>query len=444
MTGTEEMGWKVGDKGLLYGRTPVTVAEAPQKSDWGQVAVSVIENARTGSREAVPAEALTRPPKASPPKDKATPPPPKAARKPKPKPIDPERLTTASILDDVFTFLTDYVVFSSLNEAVAVALWVMHTYIVNEFDSTPRLTIRAPQKQSGKTRLIECLKELCHCPMMTVGITTSGLFRSIDQSQVTVLLDEADTVSTGSTSDHKELQGAIDTGHRKGSVYTRCQGAELVPTPFKVFCPVAIAGIGNPPDPILDRSIIVNQRRRTRSEIVQPWRIAAGTKRAKPIVARLTQWAEIIHKQIDEPTMPDGIVDRPADVWAPLLSIAELAGDEWRSSARAACLAMTGAWAAEGGDDLAIMLLRDLRSVFGTDERLPTEKVLMRLMALPESPWREIEYGQGLNDIRLARLLKPYGIKPKSYRDGPKTPRGYLRGMFTDAWTRYLDPVEVR
>jgi hypothetical protein len=251
----------------------------------------------------------------------------------------------------------------------------------------------------------------------------------------------------GGSSDHKELQGAIDTGHRKGSVYIRCQGAEMIPTPFKVFAPVAIAGIGNPPDPILDRAIIINMRRRTKSEKVAPWRIAAGTRRAKPLVARLSQWAESPHKAIHEPTIPPGIEDRPADVWEPLLAIAELAGDKWEKSARSACVAMAGAWAAETGDDLGLALLRDLRAVFGTDQRVPTELLLRRLVTLPESQWRDVRDVRfvqgGITDIALATMLRPYGIKPKNYRDGTKTKRGYLRAMFADAWDRYLDPVAV-
>jgi len=75
--------------------------------------------------------------------------------------------------------------------------------------------IRAPQRQSGKTRLIECLKELCHCPLMTTGITTSGMFRSLDQNQVTIVLDEAENIWTGASTDHKEVAGAIDTGPQR-------------------------------------------------------------------------------------------------------------------------------------------------------------------------------------------------------------------------------------
>ena len=38
----------------------------------------------------------------------------------------------------------------------------------------------------------------------------------------------------------------------------------------------------------------------------------------------------------------------------------------------------------------------------------------------------------------IARLLKPFGIKPKSIRVGTRTPKGYLKEWFEDVFTRYL------
>jgi len=363
---------------------------------------------------------------------------PKLTGPPKPK-LAPELLTTESLLRDVHEFLTDFVVFASSHEAVAVTLWVLHTYVVNEFDSTPRLVIRAPQRQSGKTRLIECLRVLCHNPTMTTGITVSAMFRSIESAQPTLLIDESDTIfGPGASSDHRDLVGAIDTGHRKGAVYIRCVGQDLVPTKFKVYCPVALAGIGNPPDQILDRSIIVNMRRKGSGEKVKPFRLTPAEKRGLSITQRLLLWAGTVRGKIPEPTMPDGVDDRPADVWHALLAIGDLGGEEWATQARTACATMVGAWAVEGGDDQGLQLLNDLRGIFGDDDRKATHALLLALMALPESPWKDIGYGQGLTDVTLARILKPYGIKPISYRNGERTERGYLRGMFTDSWDRYL------
>jgi len=40
----------------------------------------------------------------------------------------------------------------------------------------------------------------------------------------------------------------------------------------------------------------------------------------------------------------------------------------------------------------------------------------------------------------MANILRGYGVSPSSFRDGPKTFKGYERDSFTDAWLRYPPP----
>jgi len=50
--------------------------------------------------------------------------------------------------------------------------------------------------------------------------------------------------------------------------------------------------------------------------------------------------------------------------------------------------------------------------------------------------------GSGINQRQLAKLLKPFGIAPKSVRLGPRnTPKGYMAAQFEDAFARYLPPI---
>ena len=41
----------------------------------------------------------------------------------------------------------------------------------------------------------------------------------------------------------------------------------------------------------------------------------------------------------------------------------------------------------------------------------------------------------------MARLLKPYGVAPKTIRLGETTPKGYEGDQFADSWERYLSPL---
>ena len=86
-----------------------------------------------------------------------------------------------------------------------------------------------------------------------------------------------------------------------------------------------------------------------------------------------------------EPELP--VEDRAADVWEPLVAVADLAGGDWPDRARAACRALSPV--GDDPDDASAgeRLLADLADVFGDDERLPTETILERLHRIAEAPW---------------------------------------------------------
>src|ERR1039458_7685305 len=80
---------------------------------------------------------------------------------------------TVQLYKDVRAFLTDYVVFQHEYDSVAVTLWIIHTHLIEHFVTTPRLVIRGPDKQCGKSRLMECLELLCRSAQVTITPTMS-------------------------------------------------------------------------------------------------------------------------------------------------------------------------------------------------------------------------------------------------------------------------------
>jgi hypothetical protein len=137
--------------------------------------------------------------------------------------------------------------------------------------------------------------------------------------------------------------------------------------------------------------------------------------------------------------MPPGVADRPADVWEPLLMIADLAGGDWPQRARQACAAfVTGS-----RDDTASVgtrLLADLREVFGAADALFTQTILDKLHALGESPWADWSYGKPFSARDLADLLKQHQVKSRQLRIGEDSRKGYRRADLEDSWARYLPP----
>jgi hypothetical protein len=140
-----------------------------------------------------------------------------------------------------------------------------------------------------------------------------------------------------------------------------------------------------------------------------------------------------------EPDLPDELDDRAQDIIEPLLAIADTVGREWSEKARRAAVALLTGEEREDSESLGVRLLRDLRGIFVKEkaEQLRTSTLLEKLCALDEAPWGSLR-GEPLDARGLARLLKPYGAKPGSLREGDATFKGYRRASFEDAWARYV------
>ena len=353
----------------------------------------------------------------------------------------------AGLLDDVARFLRRYVAFPSEHAGNAVALWTLHTHVVEAFESTPRLAMLSPEKGSGKTRTLEVLDLLVPEPMHAVNLSAAAMFRMIQsKGRVTLLLDECDTyLGPRVAKDHEELRGLINAGHRRGAVAYRCVGepTKMQVVEFPAFACVALAGIGDLPDTVLDRSIVVKMRRRAPNERVEELRARKVRGPGGELRERIEAWAESALDDLAgaEPNMPTGIVDRPADVWEPLIAIGDSAGSEWGKRAREAAVSINQD-RLEADPSLGVKLLTDIRRIFEQREtdRVFTSDLVTALCELEESPWGDLR-GKEIDARGIARRLRPYDIRPKQIRDG-ESRKGYDRGEFLDAWSRYLPPLD--
>jgi Protein of unknown function (DUF3631) len=118
-----------------------------------------------------------------------------------------------------------------------------------------------------------------------------------------------------------------------------------------------------------------------------------------------------------------------------LLAVADLAGGEWPQRARVAAVALVAA-AKDMEPSLGIRLLTDIRTVFGLTEHMSTKALIAGLIEIEDAPWGDLR-GKPLDERGLARRLREYGIKSKNVRVGGGVVKGYARGDFVDAWSRY-------
>jgi hypothetical protein len=346
-------------------------------------------------------------------------------------------------LDRTRAFLTRYVVFAKPEQADGVTLWVGHTWTYDQFDVTPYLAVQSPEKRSGKSRLLECLRLVARAAVPMAGASLAALFRIIDQRHPTLLLDEADTIFNKRTNDSTEdIRGLLNNGYRRGTPFYRVvgEGTKMHVEDFDVFCPKAIASIRALPDTVQDRSIVVSLKRRARSEPVARFRFRMAEQEATVI----REWWESLAKDLpEEADVPEQLDDRAADSWEPLLALADQAGGDWPERARRAALVLSGE--AEPEDESqSVMLLYDIRDILTAEpvERISTADLIKALHAMEERPWGEdYRHGKPLRAEGLAYLLRPWKLRSRQMKINGVNVKGYESASFADAFERYLSPL---
>jgi hypothetical protein len=343
----------------------------------------------------------------------------------------------ARLLDNIHTFIFRFVAFPEPEQADAVALWVMHSHAFEAAEATPRLSIQSAEKQSGKTRLLELLDLLARSPFQVASISSAAMFRIIAGGPTTLLIDEADSIFDRRGSGAEDVRGLLNAGYRRGGAVMRASGKWGV-TRFDVFAPVALAGIGRLPDTVQDRSIVLRLKRRGSGESVEKLRRREVEAEVFGLRTSIGRWVEDNLGALAQlpPVVPDVLGDRAADIWEPLLGIACLAGGDWPERAASAAIKLSVPAEDDDSGSDGVRLLADVRSAFGLlgRDRVSSADLVRVLNEIEGAPWGE----QGIDPHVLARMLRPFEVKPRLVRVGEAVFRGYLKSDFVDSFDRYL------
>ena len=242
----------------------------------------------------------------------------------------------ALLLNELAHCIRRYVVVR-VEQADTIALWIAHTHVVDAAETTPYLSIRSAEKRSGKSRLLEVLGLLVARPLMTANISDAALFRAITAQRPTLLFDEVDAIFGRNARDREDLRGLLNAGYRRGMRVYRMGGQQKTTLEeFEAFSPKALAGIGELPATVADRSVAILLKRKAPDEPVARFRRREVERATEPLLDRIHAWADANLDLLREarPEIPDALDDRAADGWEPLLAIADLAGGIWPERAR--------------------------------------------------------------------------------------------------------------
>ena len=362
----------------------------------------------------------------------------------------------ARVADDVEAFLTRFVVYPHAHARVAHTLWILHTWAMELWDSTPRIAFLSPEPQSGKTRALEVTEHLVPRPELTINSSTMALYRTVSDPEglPTVLFDEIDTIFGPKAKGDEDIRAWLNAGHRKGAVAKRCVivGNEVKLEKFPAYCAVAIAGLGFLPDTILSRSIVIRMHRRYTEEPIEQFRERLIRHEVTVIREKVQKTMTHLFTSMEGyyPQFPPEIENRDADVWEALFIIADTIGGSWPQRAREAAVFLVKQ-AKEVPPSLNLRLLKDIRLVFGDRDKMGTQHILDELGGLEDASWSTINKGKPMTTADLGARMRKYGLSPVSINPGvgQKSVRGFYRRDMQEVWLRYLgsvnpDPEELQ
>jgi hypothetical protein len=358
----------------------------------------------------------------------------RAAVQPSPAATD---LEVRVILDAIHDFLDRFLVMSDDGLRV-LTLWVFHTWAFAAAETTPYISVRSPERESGKTRVIEVVSLIARSSEQVADASLSALFRSIEKFRSSLLFDEVDGIFRGRDEDSKDLKRLLNSGYRTGATVLRTVGEQHEPKRFSTFSPKLLAGIGGLPDTLESRCMPIVMHRRLPDEQAERLRLRVVAPEAEQLAERLADVSARCIPTLEGafPEIPDELGDRAADCAEPLLAIADYAGANWPILARKSLVALQGGRSIED-ESTTTRLLVDVRTVFGERDRISSRDLLEGLHGLEEAPWADW-FGKPLSAAKLNRLLHDFSIHSRVVRFGDKTLKGFQVEQFEDAWARYV------
>jgi hypothetical protein len=136
---------------------------------------------------------------------------------PWPDPVDGMELIT-----NIEAVVREHVILSE-QQAFCVALWTVHTYAQEAAEHFPLLHLFSPAPRCGKTTLMNTIAAMACKSLSTENISLAALFRVVEMTSPTLLIDEVD----GFLKEHDEIRSMLNSGHARNGRSVRVVGDNL-------------------------------------------------------------------------------------------------------------------------------------------------------------------------------------------------------------------------
>lgn len=164
------------------------------------------------------------------------------------------QLLLGECYEEIILFLKDYIDMREENYPI-VALWIMGTYFHREFNTYPYLFVNA-MRGSGKTRLLNIIKELAWNGEVLTSVREASLFRSAGNN--TICIDEFEGIMKKENAGLREI---LNASYKKGMKIKRMKktknnaGEDYIVEEFEPYTPIVMANIWGVEEVLGDRCI---------------------------------------------------------------------------------------------------------------------------------------------------------------------------------------------
>ena len=229
------------------------------------------------------------------------------------------------------------------------------------------------------------------------------------------------------------------TRHQKhGSNANNGEGSRLAR--FSCWCPKVMAAIGRLPETLADRCVVITMQRKGTGEFCERLKNLEGSVLRRKCLRFAMDHAEEISAVRSQPAR--GLNDRAADIWEPLLALADLAGGEWPKLARDAAAGLNGGI---GESNVIGQLLIHICAVFSERgvKRIFSRELVEELNAYRDRPWTEGLKKPMIDEVWLGRRLSKYGVRSKTIWINGESAKGYLMTDLEPVFRRYITAADL-
>ena len=342
---------------------------------------------------------------------------------------------------------------------LTVTFWLIASYTFKLYRKFPYLRIKSPDKNCGKSTLIDLVAELVFNPLIASDVSPAALYRVVEKFTPTLLLDEFDNAEQ-----IRELTQLLNAGYDNNRSALRYNMDKDCAERFRTYCPKVIASIKRITDTTESRCLPIDLQRVTaeaEDKLVELCDLEPGL--FQTLKRKILAWVEDNLPKIkaSRPVRPAWLHTRDWDMWRPCYVVGAVMGERGSELVNQAATGVFGDRVVE--QSLAIEILACIRKatklpslVIEAEKRkkgtlirsgpfIRTQTLVDHCNGYEERPWADWKTGDktGLTTARFAKELREhFKLKADRVWHEKKDVYGFWVKPFQKLFDSFLPPED--